>query len=94
MTIEDFARLTGYNRRTVTGWGRNRDTGTISGQRVQSFPLVVCRLLDAWALTGGPPRRGQLTPAGSLGLLVMLPDRCECGRLWRPVGPTGTERSY
>lgn len=50
LTIEEYAWLTGYDRKTITLWGKRR------GGRVQGFPRWVPLLFDAWELAGGPPR--------------------------------------
>lgn len=46
LSIRWFAKLTGQNRGTVWGWGRQRFTG--SGPLVQAFPIWVTPLLTGW----------------------------------------------
>jgi hypothetical protein len=64
LNVDDFAFLTGYNIRTVIGWGKVRNG------RLQQVPKVVCRLLDAWALNEGPPKPEELAVAGHLALVI------------------------
>ena len=64
LNIDDFAFLTGYNKRTIGGWG------TVRGGRLQPVPKVVCRLLDAWTLNEGPPRPEELVDAGQVALVI------------------------
>jgi hypothetical protein len=52
LTQDEFAWLTGYDRRTVSQWGSER-----TGRARQSFPRWVPLLFDAWELCGGPPQR-------------------------------------
>ena len=44
-----FAEITGLDRKTVYGWGKERNTG---GERraVQAVPSWVSALLDAWTI--------------------------------------------
>jgi hypothetical protein len=64
LSVPDFAYLTGYHVRTVIGWGCVRDG------RPQPVPKVVCRLMDAWALNGGPPNPEELLDAGQTALVI------------------------
>lgn len=51
LTIDEFSYLTGYDRKTVTGWGKVR-----GARGLQRFPRWVPLLLDAWDIAGGPPQ--------------------------------------
>jgi hypothetical protein len=52
LTLDDFAWLVGYDRKTVTSWGKPRNR-----RGIQMFPRWVPLLFDAWDLCGGPPRQ-------------------------------------
>lgn len=64
LTIDDFACITGYDRKTITGWGKPKHG------RVQHVPKVIVLLLDAWTLLDGPPAPPDPFDAGQATLVI------------------------